>query len=305
MAKRFLHHLSPALWARSLTVYGSGRLWQEVGQQAGRSRWAEVGAAITFLWLLGFLSLSFVLLQLNQTHALPLAIVGPARQLHRILAVADPVANNSSPNLWGLGIAGLGACLCLVSGTQKLVQLVATVDSSSISQPTNWRTRLLPWGLTGLGLGITGLVFAVMDRGASAAQPGLAQGMGLLGRWVLALGTVALGVGLMYRLIPRRQIPGQPLWPGGRVVLIFGLGLLGLRHWGVSWLARQDLAYALLLALGLNLLILYGLILLVPVGAQINVSTLRHRRVPGRPWGVPAAAPPPPSFDSFKIKRRD
>jgi hypothetical protein len=305
MAKRFLHHLSPALWARSLAVYGSGRLWQEVGYQAGRSRWAEVGAAIAFLWLLGCLGLSFVLLQLNQTHALSLAIVGPARELQRIMAVTDPVANNSPPSLWGLGIVGLGAWLCLVGGTQKLVQLVATVYSSGTSQPADWRSRLLPWGLTGLGLGITGLVFAVMDRGASVAQTGLAQGMGLLGRWVLALGIIALGVGLGYRLIPRRWTPGQPLWPGVRIVLIFGLGLLGLREWGVSWLARQDLAYALLPVLGLNLLILYGLILLVPVGAQINVSTLRHRGLPSRPWGAPAAAPPPPSFDSFKIKRRD
>lgn len=304
MAKRFLHNLRPAFWARSLAVYGNGRLWQEVGHQAGRSRWAEVGAAITFLWLLGFLGLSFVLLQLDQTHALPLVLLGPARELQRLLAIADPPANNSSPSLWGLGIVGLGTWLCLVGGTQKLVQLVAAVYGSA-SHAADWCTRLLPWGLTGLGLGITGLVFTVMDRGASVAQPGLAQRMGLLGRWVLALGIVVLGVALAYRLIPRRWAPGQPLWPGVRIVLIFGLGLLGLRQWGVSWLARQDLAYALLLVLGCNLLILYGLILLVPVGAQINVSTLRHRGLPSRPWGVPAAAPPPPSFDSFKIKRRD
>ncbi len=304
MAKRFLHHLNPALWARGLTVYGSGRLWQEVGHQAGRSRWAEVGAAIAFLWLLGFLGLSFVLLQLNQNHALPLVVLGPARELQRLLAVADAATNNSSPSRWSLGLVGLGAWLCLVGGTQKLLQLVAAVYGSP-SQPADWRSRLLPWGLTGLGLGITGLVFAVVAPGARVAQPSLAQGMGLLSRWVLALGIVALGVGLGYRLIPRGRAAEQPLWPGVRIVLIFGLGLLGLRHWGGSWLARQDLAYALLPVLGLNLLILYGLILLVPVGAQINVSTLRHRGLSVRPWGVRAAAPPPPSFDSFKIKRRE
>ena len=279
MAKRFLHHLSPALWVRSLTVYGSGRLWQEVGHQAGRSRWAEVGAAIAFLWLLGFIGLSFVLLQLNQTYTLPLVILGPAHELQRLLAIANAAANNSSPSLWGLGSVGLGAWLCLVGGTKKLVQLVAAVYGSP-SQPADWRSRLLPWGLTGLGLGITGLVFAAVAPGARVAQPGLAQGMALLGRWVLALGIVALGVGLMYRLIPRRWTHGQPLWSGIRIVLILGLGLLGLRHWGASWLARQDLAYTLLPVLGLNLLVLYGLILLVPVGAQINLSTLRHRPLP-------------------------
>ena len=304
MAKRFLHHLSPALWVRSLTVYGSGRLWQEVGHQAGRSRWAEVGAAIAFLWLLGLLGLSFVLLQLNQTYALPLVVVGPARELQRMLALADAAAGNSSPSLWGLGAVGLGAWLCLVSGTKKLVQLVAAVYGSP-SLPAGWRSRLLPWGLTGLGLGITGLVFAVVAPEARVAQPGLAQGMALLGRWLLALGIVALGVGLMYRLIPRRWTPGQPLWSGVKIVLILGLALLGLRHGGASWLTRQGLAYALLPRLGLDLLILYGLVFLVPVGAQINVSALRHRGLPGRPWGVPAAAPPPPSFDSFKIKRRE
>jgi uncharacterized BrkB/YihY/UPF0761 family membrane protein len=305
MAKRFLHHLSAALWVRSLAVYGNGRLWQEVRYQAGRSRWAEVAAAVAFLWLLGLLGLGFVLLHLNQIYRLPLAILGPARELQVALAIADPTANALPPGLGMLGIIGLGGWLCLGIGTQKLAQLVAAVYSGDASSVTDWRIRLLPWGLTVLGLGVTGLVFVLIGRGAGVAQPGFVQWLERLGRLGLALGVVALALALAYRLIPRRRVRGQPLWPGVRMALALGLGLMGLRHWGLSLATRPNLAFAMLLVLGVNLLTLYLLILLVPIGAQINLSTQRHRRLPSRPWGATAAAPPPPSFDSFKIKRRD
>ncbi|PSR15916.1 hypothetical protein C8255_20615, partial [filamentous cyanobacterium CCP3] len=105
-----------------------------------------------------------------------------------------------------------------------------------------------------------------------------------------------------YRLAPRRWAAGLPLWPGVRLVLLLGIVGLGLRSWGLAWLAGQELAYGLLLTLGLNLGSLYGLILLVPVGAQVNLSALRHRGTVSRPWGMPP--PTPPSFESFKINRR-
>lgn len=305
MAKRFSNHLSPARWAKGLAIYGSVRLWQEVSDQAGRSRWAEVGAAVAFLWLLGLLGLSFVLLHLNQSQPLPLAILLPARKLQTILAIGEPTGSTSSLSWWGLAIAGLGAWLCLVAGTQKLVLLVAAIYGSNIAQVSDWRTRLLPWGMTILGLSLTSLVFIVLGQNSGTTGPALAQWLGRLGRLALALSVVGLGLGLAYRLIPRRWAPGQPLWPGARLAVALGLGGLGLRQWGLSIVISPDLSYALLLVWGVNLLTLYGLILLVPMGAQINLSTLRHRGLPSRSWGATAAVPPPPSFDSFKIKRRD
>ncbi|TVQ10363.1 MAG: hypothetical protein EA368_07590 [Leptolyngbya sp. DLM2.Bin27] len=302
---RFLHYLRPSLWASRLAVYGHGRVWQEIGYRAGRSRWAEVGAAVAFLWLLGLLGLGFVLLHLDQIYGLPGAIVGPAHLLTATLAMADSSPSGAPPGLALLGVIGLGSWLCLGIGTQKLVQLVAAVYGGGSPPIADWRMRLLPWGLTVLNLGIAGLVFVLIGGGAGVARPGLARWLGLIGRLGLALGLVALALALVYRLIPRRWVSGQPLWPGVSLALVLGLGLLGLRHWGLSLVTRPDLAYTMLLVLGANLLTLYLLILLVPTGAQINLSTLRHRGWPRRPSRAPAAAPPPPSFDSFKIKRRD
>ena len=305
MIKRFLHYLSPAVWASTLAVYGSGRLWREVWLQAARSRWAEVAAAIAFLWLLGLLGLSFVLLQVQQQQILPLpAGAGQlARGVQISLAIAPVETNANLLGRWGLGLLGLGAWLCLVAGSQKLMQLVAAAYGAGHTQPGNWRTRLLPWGVTLLGLVLAGLVLSLTGA-ATGPQPGPMTPLWRLGRWAIALASVALGLAAVYRLAPRRWVPGLPLWPGVRLGLLLGIVGLGLRYWGLTWLASQALAYGLLLSLGLNLGALYGLILLVPVGAQVNLSTLRHRGAVSRPWGMPSP-PAPPSFESFKINRRN
>ncbi|MBD1876368.1 hypothetical protein H6F75_23040 [Nodosilinea sp. FACHB-131] len=304
MVKRFLHYLSPALWSSTLSVYGSSKLWREVRQQAARSRWAEVSAAIAFLWLLGLLGLSFVMLHGEQSAMLPPGALALAHGLQTMLGMAA-TPPTTAPGLWGLSLVGLGAWLCLVAGTQKLVQLVAAVAGSSPTPPARWRDRLLPWGITLLGSGVAGLVFSLVGSATDAAIASRWNTLICLGRWLLAIGIGAAGLALVYRLTPQRWLPGLGLWPGVRVVLVLGLGIVGLRHWGFSWLTRQGIAYDLLLSLGLNLGTLYGLILLVPVGAQINLSILRHREVVHRPWARPIPTSPPPSFDSFKIKRRN
>lgn len=310
MIKRFLHYLSPAIWAGTLAIYGNSRLWREVWLQAARSRWAEVAAAIAFLWLLGLLGLSFVLLHLEQQQALPLppGAWQLAHGLQTSLAIA-PVDASASANVsflgsWGLGLLGLGAWLCLVASSQKLVQLVAVAYGGSSSRPMNWRTRLLPWGVTLLGLVLTGLVLSLTGA-AAGSQPSLVAQVWRLGQWAIALACMTVGLGLIYRLAPGRWAPGLPLWPGVRLVLLLGLVGLGLRSWGLAWLAGQELAYGLLLTLGLDLGALYGLILLVPIGAQVNLSALRSRGAVSRPWEMTPPPPTPPSFESFKINRRN
>ncbi|MGB3138104.1 MAG: hypothetical protein WBG38_09775 [Nodosilinea sp.] len=300
MIKPFLTYFRSNLWGHALAIYASNRLWQEVWLQAVRSRWAEVAAAIAFLWLLGLLGLSFVLLHLEQQALwLPAGVRALAHGLKASLAIADANADTSFSR-WGLGLLGLGAWLCLVSGSQRLIRLVGVAYGSGTSRSASWRTRLLPWGLTLLGLGIVGLVLSLTGV---ETQPGLAEKIQRLGRWAIALASMTLGLAVVYRSSPRRWPSGLPLWPGVRLVLVLGLAELGLRYWGLAWLARQNLAYGLLLALGLNLVALYGLILLVPMGAQVNLSTLRHRGA--RPGGSPPITTPPPSFESFKINRRD
>jgi hypothetical protein len=40
------------------------------------------------------------------------------------------------------------------------------------------------------------------------------------------------------------------------------------------------------------------------LGAQVNLCLLRYRGPGSYSGGLPSTAPPPPSFDSFKINRR-
>jgi uncharacterized BrkB/YihY/UPF0761 family membrane protein len=306
MVKRFFHRFSLRPWANGLAVYGQGRLWQEVWHQAQRSRWAEAAAAVAFFWLLGWLGGGFVALHLGQGAGrwLPPGLLGLARSLQMGLAIADADPKAQILGRWAVGLIGLGAWLCLVTGTQRLVQVVALIYGSP-ARPPDWRTRLLPWGLTLLGLGVAALVFSLVGQNGAWVAPSPARWLERLGRWVVALGCVGLGLALGYRLVPRRWVPGLPLGPGVRLVLALGLTMMALRHWGVQWLARQGLAYDLLLALGLSLVTTYGLILLVPLGAQVNLSALRYQRTGDRPWTMASPPPPPPSFDSFKIKRRE
>ncbi|MFQ4135715.1 hypothetical protein PGN35_005290 [Nodosilinea sp. PGN35] len=309
MAKRLLHYLSPSRWGQSLAFYGSGRLWRDVASQAVRSRWAEVTAAIAFLWLLGLLGASFVLLQGAQTAIIPPSALALAQGFPALLGVVDPTPQAGTLGRWGAGFLGLGAWFCLVAGSRQLHQLLAaTFGQGAVGGPAadTWRCRLIPWGMTLLGLGLAGLVFSLLGSGTEGAiAPGRWSTVLRLGRWALAIGVVAVGLALVYRLVPPRWSPSLALWPGVRVAVALGLLILGLRHWGLSWLARQGIAYDLLLVLGINLVTLYGLILLVPVGAQVNLSTRRHRSTVQHPWGRPVPTPPPPSFDSFKIKRRE
>ncbi|WP_035992159.1 hypothetical protein [Leptolyngbya sp. KIOST-1] len=302
MIKRFLHYLNPAMWVRSLSIYGNGRLWREVSLQAARSRWAEVAAAIAFLWLLGLLGLSFVLLHLELRYPLPQPILPLAHGLRTSLAIAMVDPNADGLKAWILGLVGMGAWGCLVGGSQKLLQLVAVAPSGAVRVVT-WRTRLLPWGLTLLGLALAGLVLSLIG-GTVSSQTGWTAGIWRLGRWAIALASVALGLAVIYRLAPRAWTPGLSLWPGIRLVLLLGLMGLGLQHWGLAWLNHQTVAYRSILALGLQLVTLYGLIVLVPMGSQVNLSALRHRRQDSRPWGSPPLTTPPPSFESFKINRR-
>jgi hypothetical protein len=158
MVKRFFHRFSLRPWADSLAVYGQGRLWQEVWHQAQRSRWAEAAAAVAFFWLLGWLGGGFVALHLGQGAGrwLPPGILGLARSLQMGLAIADADPKAQILGRWAVGLIGLGAWLCLVTGTQRLVQVVALIYGSP-ARPPDWRTRLLPWGLTLLGIGVAPL----------------------------------------------------------------------------------------------------------------------------------------------------
>ena len=121
MVKRFFHRFSLRPWADSLAVYGQGRLWQEVWHQAQRSRWAEAAAAVAFFWLLGWLGGGFVALHLGQGAGrwLPPGILGLARSLQMGLAIADADPKAQILGRWAVGLIGLGAWLCLVTGTQR------------------------------------------------------------------------------------------------------------------------------------------------------------------------------------------
>ncbi len=304
MVKRFLYRFSPQAWGPALAVYVKGRLWQEVWHQARRSRWAEGAAAVAFLWLLGLLLGSFVVLHLGQGVWLPPGWLEVARSIQSGVAIPSTEAGAGPISRWGLGLVGLGAGVSWVAGTQKLLRWVGEVYGDRTDRA--WRSRLLPWGVSLLGLGLAGAIVSLVGPASALTGAGLARWSEHLARWGVALGTLALGLALVYRFTPRRWRAGLPLWPGVRLAIVLGLGIFAVRGWCVGWLTGQAMAYLPLLTLALNLLTLYGLIVLVPLGAQVNLSALHYRGLsPQRTWGSPTSMAPPPSFDSFKIKRRD
>ncbi len=71
----------------------------------------------------------------------------------------------------------------------------------------------------------------------------------------------------------------------------------------MNQITAQALAYGSLLQLALVLVTMLGLALLIPLGAQFNVSLVNLNQVSMPLVQSPRLSAPPPSFESFKINR--
>lgn len=311
MVKHLRLNFSPQAWVRPLSLYWNRRIWGDVWRQSRRFRWPSGAMEVAFLWLLGLLGGSFVLLQAShyQYFWVPPGALWGGKGLAALLTIAPP--DVGQPGL-GRGIVlalGLATWLCLVAGTEKLRLMVALAYQGAPSRRSTWAKRLRPWVMAIVLVITASLVvqlMAVSGQAEGVAQTNFPGGNALmpLGRWLVAVTLTTLGLALINWLSPVPWLRGSPLWPGVWLTLGLGMAAIGLGQWGLGWLQTSAIAYALFLDLGLRLALLYWLILLVPLGAQFNISCMAHRGGSGGSLRGSRLTPPPPSFDSFKIKRR-
>jgi uncharacterized BrkB/YihY/UPF0761 family membrane protein len=212
------------------------------------------------------------------------------------------------------------AWFCLTGAISRLSRLVSRVYRSSLPKRPRWLTSLYQWCLTAIFLVITSLVLywvgpdyltpetadslRLKTAEGSAVSPAWQTGLWQLIRWPVAVGMAGLGLGIFYRLSPQRWQRGTPLWPGIGLSLLLGCLGLSAGAWLLTYLNHQNLAYGVLLQLALILVGLLGIFLLIPLGAQFNVSLVNQQQI-SMPYSPdsPRFAAPPPSFDSFKIHR--
>jgi hypothetical protein len=294
-----------------LAIYWNLALWRAIWQQSQRYRWRSITAEVAFLWVLGLLGASFALLQFSQQpyFKVPTGALQLASRVQQILAIPTPTEPGQSLGLLWLLAVVFGAALCFVTGTERLTYALATIYQGAPSRRPGWAGKLWPWFLTIIMVLIVGLISRLVGpigtvANASAPSTWLSwPGVTQLLRWLVSVGLVGLGVGLVHRLSPRQWPPGCPLWLGTGLTVGLGLGVFGLGRWGATWVQTQALAYGLFLSLSLALISLFAWLWLVLAGAQFNVSAMSNHGGPGQTAWKGRATPPPPSFESFKINR--
>ena len=300
-------------------------LWQEVWQQSQQQRLGRVAAAIGYSWLMAFGLGAFGLINTDQAGLMPL-IRGLSQLLVHLGGESLAVAGAGRvivpiPRFWS--VAAMVIALWLAQW--GLGQLMETIEQLSqgtpVDDPTTWSHRFKLWagllvliGWTASLLVLIGLT-APHSAGPTPAVPLLTPGftLPLAPTWPLALwqwlrwpvlwGWLATGTGLIYRLSLGPQFRTLPLWPGawyssGTTLLVLAL---------ISWITASinpGLPYSQLLVLVLVLLLAAINVLLLLGGAIVNLSLARHRRRQTTWIHSPGTQPPPPSFESFTIRRR-
>ncbi|MEM0981571.1 MAG: YhjD/YihY/BrkB family envelope integrity protein, partial [Cyanobacteria bacterium P01_H01_bin.58] len=179
--------------------------------------------------------------------------------------------------------------------------------------PASLRQRLntvLIASITLLLLGfVVGLAFSALiesTEAAIAASSYWQQGQKALAhflRWSLAISSLSLMFGLLYRFSLSRPIKVQPILPGTVLATVVGMGLIGLLKLHLSGVATQHWFYT---ALSTMLVVLGGLYCFVLgglMGARFNILVKYHIRN-HQPSPLSTALTAPPSFESFTIKRR-
>jgi uncharacterized BrkB/YihY/UPF0761 family membrane protein len=274
----------------------------------------------TFLLILGLLLGGFGLLQVHQHY---LGLPSVSLTLSYWLAsfwpsTAQTPGSEAIQRIW-LGVILIVAWLCWVGAVSRLSRLVSRVYRSSLAKRPQWLTVLYHWGLTVVVLAAVNILLywigpdALIPVTADELRLKTAEGtpVGLtwqttvwhVVRWPVAIATVGLALGIFYRLSPQRWQRGAPLWPGiGLSLLLGGLGVAS----GIFLLEQinqQNLTYGIVLQVALIFVGLLGLVLLIPLGAQFNVSLVNQNQVSMPSGGPQRITAPPPSFDSFKINR--
>ncbi|MBD0336452.1 MAG: YihY/virulence factor BrkB family protein [Cyanobacteria bacterium Co-bin13] len=292
---------------------------RDVVHHTWKYRLPGLTAGIAYPTLLGLLLGSLALL-------LATGLMQPSWRsgLSSPLSQVLPVAPLTDLGTWTDGIPPgqrrqwliLTGLLAWWAGTGALLGLLKTFDlihQIPLGQRrSRWRSRLmamaLAWGL-GLMAGITlHLAYAGSSSIHLAEQSGASFDLWVatlrrLLYWLLAWGVMTATFAALYCLGPSRWLPGTPLFPGALVAASVWLGALALWQRSSGPLQGYQATFGTLGLLILLMVWVYGSLLAVLVGCQVNISVGRQRAL--RPPSQVRRNVMPPSFDSFTIRRRD
>lgn len=308
-------------WQQIFRQYFSFSLWRLLLQQVTYHRdWMRAAAmAHGFLFCIGLGSLSLLLGMTLSPELKTIVSTGLMHWRPAILSLTTSAITQtmtewaSSQRLWVTIVSGgttVSLWLKLIGATQHILR---ETRPGTPPTPVSLRQRLntvLIAGITLLLLGfVVGLAFpALLERSeaAIAASNYWERGQKLLAhalRWSLAISSLSLMFGLLYRFSLSRPIKVQPILPGTVLATVVGIGLIGLLKLHFSSVSTQHWLYA---ALSTVLVVLGGLYCFVLgglMGARFNILVKYHIRN-HQPSPSSTALTAPPSFESFTIKRR-
>lgn len=204
---------------------------------------------------------------------------------------------------------GVGIWLKVVGTVQQMVRSDGDLASHLIP---SLRQRLITVmvAIATAGLGTLALSFVLttvpnLTDEAIAATAVVSFGQQLLIRglrWSLALSTMALLFGLLYRASQKPTTKLLPILPGTIFATLFWWVTSALMKLHIQMLNEQHWLYSVCSTVLLSLLGLYLCAMGLLLGGQYN--KLMHRYFPQPRSRRAANRPPPPSFDSFKIQKR-
>jgi membrane protein len=214
---------------------------------------------------------------------------------------------------WWLVVTGLLAWWAGTGAVQGLLKTFDLIHQIPVRQRRlRWRGRLVALGLAlGLVL-VAGMALNLAYAGTGsihlAAQSGAsfdlwAATLRRLLYWLLAWSLMAVTFATLYRIGPSRWLPGTPLFPGAFVAASVWVGALVLWQRASGLLQTYQAIFSTVGLLLVVMVWVYGSLLAVLIGDQVNVSVGRQRAL--RPAFQVRRNVMPPSFDSFTIRRRD
>ncbi|MBD2259629.1 YihY/virulence factor BrkB family protein [Pseudanabaena sp. FACHB-2040] len=244
---------------------------------------------------------------------------GLSSLLSQVLPVAPLTNQEAWPDSLSTGqqqwliLTGLLAWWAGTGALQGLLKTLDLIHQIPINQRrSRWRGRMIAIALA-LGLGLTAgftlhLAYAGSGSIHLAAQSGASLSLWAaifrrLLYWLLAWGVLTATFTGLYYLGPSRWLPGTPLLPGALVAASFWIGALAIWQRSSEPLQTYEATFGTLGLLILLMAWVYGGLLAVLVGGQVNISVGRQRALQAPPQMQRTVIPP--SFESFTIRRRD
>lgn len=309
----------PPIFSFSLARLFDWVTLREVIQGSFRYRLLGQSASIAYPALLALLLASLALLLATglmpsgwqQGLVRPLSQVLPLSPLSEFEAWTGRLApEQQRRSLVLFGLLAWGVAAAAMQGLMRGFDLIHQIPVRQ--RRSLWRSRLIALALVLLltlaAALLLSLAYASSGAIAQAQQVGAsfdlwAATLRRLLYWLLAWTImVATFIGL-YRLGPSRLPPGLPLLPGALLPASTWVVSLALWQRCESLLQRYQATFGTVGLLIVLMIWVYGALLMVLVGDQINISVARQRAL--RPPQQTRVSATPPSFDSFTIRRRN